>query len=77
MPLPLEKQNGTGCQYLLRINRRFVEMSGLAEAVPLPFDISQLTSDEKDPLILALEGLDGILFTGGFLNLRKIEEAPL
>jgi len=59
-------------QYILDINRYFIELSGFAKAVPLRYD---LISDES-VLNATLDSLDGVLFTGGFLSLRVYKHAP-
>lgn len=59
-------------QYILDINRQFIELSGLATAVPLRYD---LILDESI-LKKTLDDLDGVLFTGGFLSLRVYKYAP-
>ena len=58
---------------MLDINRQFIELSGVAEAVPLRYD---LIHDDK-VLSRTLDNLDGVLFTGGFLSLRVYKYAPV
>jgi len=79
MPLSKEKQRGaeTGNQYVLDINRHFVELSGKARAVPIRYDLIVTSATEKTGLTkleTLLDNLDAVLFTGGFLPLKVVEE---
>ena len=68
--LPKDEQGPD--QYILDINRQFIELSGVAEAVPLRYDLVT----DSDLLLSTLDQLDGVLFTGGFLSLRVYKYAP-
>jgi gamma-glutamyl-gamma-aminobutyrate hydrolase PuuD len=53
-------------QYILDNFKNFVEASGIAEAVPIRFDLI------TEPLLLAktLDSIDGVLFPGGGLQTK-------
>ena len=86
MPMPpgTHTNKHTGDQYILNINRRFVEYNGKAKAVPIRYDlglydeiickhINDFDCDGHHHLPQVVEQLDAILFTGGFLPLRKVD----
>ncbi len=49
--------------YVLSVNREFLEASGMVKAVPIHFEIPE------DDLLALLAKIDGVHFTGGGLNL--------
>lgn len=66
------KTQGQPDQYVLDINRYFVQLSGTAKAVPLRYDLYE----DKEKLMQTLNELDGVLFTGGHMPIRELKEAP-
>jgi hypothetical protein len=50
-------------QYILEINREFIESSGMVRAIPIHYDTPE------DVLEGILDKIDGVHFTGGGLNL--------
>jgi len=50
-------------QYILEINREFIESSGMVRAMPIHYDTPE------DALYGILDKIDGVHFTGGGLNL--------
>ena len=59
----LNFQNFPEEQYVLQINRELIESSGMVRAVPIYFDMPE------DDLIMLLDKIDGVHFTGGGLTL--------
>jgi gamma-glutamyl-gamma-aminobutyrate hydrolase PuuD len=53
--------------------KTFIEMHGKAVAVPVRYDLF----DKPDELKQTLNSLEGVIFPGGFLSLRKRDEMPL
>lgn len=58
-------------QYVLEVNRKFVQLTGTATAVPLRYDLVE----DKVRFMQTLNELDGVLFTGGMLPLRVPKDA--
>eukprot|EP00351_Strombidinopsis_sp_SopsisLIS2011_P000844 CAMPEP_0116884612 /NCGR_PEP_ID=MMETSP0463-20121206/17574_1 /TAXON_ID=181622 /ORGANISM="Strombidinopsis sp, Strain SopsisLIS2011" /LENGTH=107 /DNA_ID=CAMNT_0004541431 /DNA_START=218 /DNA_END=541 /DNA_ORIENTATION=+ len=68
MPVLPEKQHlFPAKEYILDINRHFIELSG-ATAVPIRYHTDEQTLYEM------LDELDGVYFTGGFLNLFEVSQ---
>lgn len=59
----LNQNSFSGEQYILEVNRAFVETSGMVKAVPIKYDLAE------DELYDILDKIDGVHLTGGGLDL--------
>ena len=59
----LDQGNFPEAQYILEINREYVETSGMVKAIPIHYDMP------ADQLYALLDKIDGVHLTGGGLDL--------
>ena len=65
MPIPPDRKTAilTGSQYILHVNDLYMRLGG-SKTVAIPYDI------EPDALQTLLSQINGVLFTGGMLEMR-------